>query len=239
LFTAGVYNGRNASLEDVKGKPLPQWMPWPAEKETPRPAPRESAAGQCPDELLVECTLLGEEWAYNALMGRYLPIVLGFLHGKTYHEADIEDMAQDIFLKAYRNLNQLRSRNRFGPWLMRIARSRLLDYYRTASRRPREVVAEPDHPGPLDRAFEPAPGPRRQAGLAQVRDVVLDEIEALAEKYRTVVYLRIVGEETTADIARRLGLRECTVRMRLYRGLKSLRSALRRHGIGPGSGEGL
>jgi RNA polymerase sigma-70 factor (ECF subfamily) len=213
---------------------LTQWLAWPLQ---PKPAaersPREAAAAQSSDELLIERVLLGEEWAFDALMARYLPMVLGYLHGKTYHEADIEDMAQDVFLKAYRNLEQLRARTRFGTWLMRIARSRLLDYYRAAARRPREVVADGEADGPLETARERSAGPREAACLAQVRDLLLDEIERLADKYRMVVYLRIIGEETTAAIARRLGLRPCTVRMRLYRGLGQLRKALRRHGIGP------
>jgi len=55
----------------------------------------------------------------------------------------------------------------------------------------------------------------------------------LGEKYRDILSLRLLGEESTDDIAARLGLKESAVRMRLLRGLRKLRKALRKYDMDP------
>ena len=58
------------------------------------------------------------------------------------------------------------------------------------------------------------------------------EIARMNDKYRTVLYLRLLGEETVDEIARRVGLRTDSVRMRLFRGMRRIRKALKKQGIG-------
>jgi RNA polymerase sigma-70 factor (ECF subfamily) len=166
-------------------------------------------------------------------------MVVGFLYGKTRCESDAEDVAQEVFLTAYRGLVHLRDSDRVGPWLMRIVRSRLIDHYRRAGRRPQVVTDPCSEASPegslLCQMAEPSPHPGQLAVAAQTRQIILEEIAGMKENYRDILYWRLLGEETSDAIARRLGLRESAVRMRLFRGMRLLRKALKKHGLGPES----
>ena len=176
----------------------------------------------------------GDRVAFDRLMLSFTPLVLGFLLGKTADLADAEDIAQETWLTAYRMLPTLRRRDQLGPWLMRIARRRLADFYRDRNRRPHVVWSIGDEGDSSDwtaSLADPGADPARQAQEGQARAIVIESLAWLKDKYRTVLYLALFDECDAATIARRLGLRQGTVRMRLHRGLKLLRNALRRRGL--------
>jgi len=188
---------------------------------------------QLGDAELVVRVLAGEDLAYEILVTRHSPTVLGFLSSRVALAADVEDLAQDVFLAAYRHLGSLRDAKRFGPWLVSIARNQLISYHRTVSRRRAAVAAAYGGDGRYSpHALQDlSPGPEAQASSEQTKRVVLEEIARMKERYREVLFPRLVGEETTVDIALRLGLTADTVRMRLMRGMRKLRKALRKHGL--------
>jgi RNA polymerase sigma-70 factor (ECF subfamily) len=186
---------------------------------------------------LVRRTLEGEELAFEVLMERYTPMVLGFLSGKTGSPSDAEDLAQEVFLTAYRGLVNLRASDRVGPWLMSIVRNRLIDHYRASSRRPRLVALDGGLGGEensiLEITKDPSVGPGECTAAAQSRHLILEKIAGLKEKHRSVIYRRLIGEESIDAIARQMGLKESTVRMRWLRGIRILRKTLLKCGIGP------
>ena len=190
--------------------------------------------------MLVELTLGGQDPAFEVLMERYMPIVMGYLCGKTRNRCDTEDLAQEIFIKVHRNLDRLRTPERFGPWLMCIVRSRLIDYYRVLGKQATVIGSGTDLDGRPCGALETAatrePDPAASAHMAEVHDLVLNEMEQLPAKYRTILYGRLIGQEKTLRIARRMGLKETTVRTRFFRGIRMLRNALKKHGIEPRKG---
>lgn len=205
-----------------------------------RSAPEEFAKGQLAmmeDHALVGRALAGLDAAFEVLMDRYSPLVIGLLYRKTHCRSDAEDLAQEVFLTAYRGLDRLREGDRFRPWVMRILHSKLVDYYRLNSRRPQVVAAggDPDWDegdSALGQAAEPAADPRERLSMNQTREVILQEISRMSEKYRSLMYLRLIGEQPIDEIAERLGIRPSSARMRLFRGMRTLRKALKKHGIG-------
>ncbi|MCE5228621.1 sigma-70 family RNA polymerase sigma factor [bacterium] len=176
------------------------------------------------DADLVRRVASGETARFADLMQRYSPVVLGFLYGRVRSEADREDVLQEVFLEAFRQIARLRRPERFGPWLMRISRSKLLDYYRQRQRRSGREAELGDDPD--DDPIDPAPGPRDLLSESELQRRVRDAIGRMRDRYRTVLYLRLIAEEEPQAIARRLGLKESTVRMRLMRGLEQLRNRL-------------
>jgi RNA polymerase sigma-70 factor (ECF subfamily) len=183
---------------------------------------------------LVARARAGDRAAFDALVAAFTPLLLGFLLGKTADRADAEDVAQETWLTAWRVFPSLRRPERLGPWLMRIARRRLADFYRERGRRPQLVWNVGDEAGAEDRLArlaDPGADPARNAQAAQLRSVVIESIAWMKDKYRMVLYLALFDECDAETIARRLGLRAGTVRMRLHRGLKLLRRALRRQGV--------
>lgn len=187
------------------------------------------------DSELVERTLNGEDDAFEVLMTRYTPIVIGYLFGKTDSVHDTEDLGQEIFLKSFRLLKTLRNPQRFSKWLMRITRTVLIDYYRLKSRASSLTSLEhgsgDEGSAPVAHIPSTTADPAQEASTSQTRGIVMREIARLGEKYRLILYWRLIGEETTEEIARCLNVKDQTVRMRLYRGIRLLRKALKRKGI--------
>jgi len=183
------------------------------------------------DAELIERAVAGDRLSFDALVVRHAPLVLGFLSTRLSNASVAEDLAQEVFLSAYSHLSALREPSRFVPWLLRISRNRLLDHWRGVSRR-LETRALDDESGPgLDGYYDPAPDPSEVAANSQLRLAVLEEISRMKDRYRSVLLPRLVGEESTEEIAHRLGLKVDTVRMRLLRGMRKLRKALTRRGI--------
>jgi len=189
------------------------------------------------DSSLIGRVLAGDDQGYQVLMERYSPMVLGFLCGKIGPNSDCEDLLQEAFLTAYRSLGGLHERNRFGPWLMKIVRNKCVDFQRKEMARP-HIVNLDQEPNATDdivsgSSGESLDGPAAKASLAETRALVLDSLAKLGDKYRTILYMRLIAEESPQDIARHLGLKQSAVRMRLMRGLKQLRRSIEKHGIMP------
>jgi RNA polymerase sigma-70 factor (ECF subfamily) len=121
--------------------------------------------------------------------------------------AAAEDIAQEAFLAAVRNLDRFDRRRPFGPWLHRIVVNRAIDWTRARQLRGEtellDVVAAPE-PGSLD-------------------DSLLGALAALSPDHCAVIVLRHLLEYTPGEIAELLGLPRGTVNSRLRRGLDSLK----------------
>jgi len=103
------------------------------DKESLNPADGDPSAGERPstpsphpdeDEACVEAVLAGETGRFEELVGRYQRTVFTIVAGYVRERSRAEDLAQDVFLKAFANLRPLRERRRFFFWLIQIARHR-------------------------------------------------------------------------------------------------------------------
>jgi RNA polymerase sigma-70 factor (ECF subfamily) len=121
--------------------------------------------------------------------------------------AAAEDIAQEAFLAAVRNLDRFDRRRPFGPWLHRIVVNRAIDW--TRARKLRAEVELGD--------YLPAPAAPERDGTALAR------IAELPAEHRAVVVLRYVLEYTPGEIAELLDLPRGTVNSRLRRGLDRMR----------------
>jgi RNA polymerase sigma-70 factor (ECF subfamily) len=153
----------------------------------------------------------GDRGAFGELYVRYARMVHGILLARV-PAGDAEDLVQDVFMSAMRQLRGLRTAAAFRGWLGAIARNRAIDYFRDARRR-----------APLDETTE-----REQAARPATQDafVVLDLIRTLPEAYRETLILRLVEGMTGPEIAERTGLTPESVRVNLCRGMKMLRELL-------------
>ncbi len=82
------------------------------------------------DKTLIEAVLAGEKAAYGKLYDRYAPLVRAVCYDTTGNLADAQDLAQDVFMRAYEKLDRLRNRDSFGKWLVGIARHRCREWRR-------------------------------------------------------------------------------------------------------------
>jgi RNA polymerase sigma-70 factor (ECF subfamily) len=128
------------------------------------------------------------------------------------HDASLaEDIAQEAFLAAIRNLDRFDRRRPFGPWLHRIVVNRAIDAARARSLRREteltETVADPGEEAPVDRT-------------------VLAALAALPPEQRAVIVMRHLLGYTPGEIARALDLPRGTVNSRLRRGLDAMQERL-------------
>lgn len=143
---------------------------------------------------------------------------------------DVEDLVQDVFLSAWRQLATLRDPAAFAGWLMTIARHLRIDHVRRVTRgEDRGRAREPMPVGSTAKSSCRAEDVRSGDALADERLEALQALEAiraLPGAYRETLMLRLVEGMTGPEIAARTGLTPDSVRVNLCRGMKLLREAL-------------
>lgn len=82
------------------------------------------------DKILVRAVLAGDKAAYEKLYDRYAPLIRAVCYDTTGNLADAQDLAQDVFMRAYDKLETLRDPDRFGKWFVGIARLRCREWLR-------------------------------------------------------------------------------------------------------------
>ena len=87
------------------------------------------------DRKLIQAVFAGEKAAYEKLYDRYAPLIRAICYDTTRNLTDAQDLAQDVFMRAYEKLDRLRNRDSFGKWLVGIARLRCREWRRRQSQR--------------------------------------------------------------------------------------------------------
>ena len=171
----------------------------------------EPVASQNETAALVEAARDGDRAAFGQLYLRYARMVHGVLIARV-PRADVDDLVQDVFLQAMRQIATLRDALAFGGWLATIARNRGNDHLRQV--RPAEPLGDDVDAAGAD------------ASVSLEAKVVLQALRALPEAYRETLVLRLVEGMTGPEIAAATGLTPGSVRVNLHRGMKQLRERL-------------
>jgi RNA polymerase sigma-70 factor (ECF subfamily) len=170
-------------------------------------------AGQAAEDgEFVRTARAGDASAFTRLYERYGRVVHGLLLARVGRD-EVEDLVQDVFLTAWRRLDDLRDPAAFGGWIAMIARNRATDFHRRTA----DFVELPDN----------LESPGTASGPADA-NVALAAIRSLPDAYRETLMLRLVEGLTGPEIAARTGLTAGSVRVNLHRGMKMLRDKLHR-----------
>jgi RNA polymerase sigma-70 factor (ECF subfamily) len=187
---------------------------------------RATEAQQDPrnDRQLVYGARAGDERAFDALFYRYRDGIFRLALAITKDPHAAEEIVVDTFARAYRALARLEPDDSLRPWLYRVAINESYD------RRPRRGLTT----SPLDEAPDEATAsddrsPSELAERAELRRVVLECIDALDPKHRTVVVLHYLNGLNLAEIALIVECPVGTVKSRLHYALRRLRTHLSRH----------
>ncbi|SRR6266545_717 len=164
------------------------------------------------DGKLVRAALDGDSTAFTVLYERYGRVVHGLLIARVARD-DVDDLVQDVFLTAWKRLEDLRDPAAFGGWIAMIARNRAVDFHRRTA----DFVELPDN----------LESPGTASGQADA-NVALAAIRSLPDAYRDTLILRLVDGLSGPEIAERTGLTAGSVRVNLHRGMKMLREKLNR-----------
>lgn len=174
------------------------------------------------DVAIVNACLAGDSEACRAFVRQYQAVVFGVCFRMLGHREDAEDVAQEVFLRAFRKLHQWDANRPLAPWLLTIASNRC----RTAlSRRSQRFVSSEF----VDEIRDPI----ATGGRSEVGEELQLALERLREDYRLCFVLYHENELSLAEISEIIGSPEGTVKTWLYRARKELAEHLQRRGVVP------
>jgi RNA polymerase sigma-70 factor (ECF subfamily) len=172
--------------------------------------PVDPPGGTVSDARLVEEVRRGDHAAFEQLVKRYEGRLMSVLLRFARDRELARDLSQETFLRVYERIGQFDPSRRFGPWLFRIGVNLTLDYLR---KRKRRIWPSLFSDSRVEKGPDPAVAdPRQSLDLEQEVRQVLD---AIPEKYRTVLILRDLENFSSSEIAAILHRKEATIRWRL------------------------
>jgi RNA polymerase sigma-70 factor (ECF subfamily) len=178
------------------------------------------------DALAVARARDGDSQAFRALVERHSRAIFRLAHRMTGNEHDAEDVVQETFLRAYRQLGRFEARANFGTWLYRIAVNCSIDVIR--SRRKEDTTDGSDE---LERASGAPVGQTDPPDLdrlvfsAEIKQRATAALEGLSRMERAAFVLHFEGQSID-EIGRVLGLRTSATKHSIFRAVRKMRVAL-------------
>ena len=169
----------------------------------------------------------GDSDAFRALVEQHSRSVFRLAFRMTGNEQDAEDVVQESFLRAYRQLGRFESRANFGTWLYRIVSNCSVDLMRSKQARHDQVRGDSlDQEGAAALPAADAPGPERMAQSAEIDRRVQDALRELSPLERAAFTLRHYEGRSIDEISATLGLGTSAAKHSVFRAVKKLRIAL-------------
>ena len=181
------------------------------------------------DRGIIERVLEGDREAYGTLVQRYQSKLFAVAFGVLRHREDAREVAQEAFIKAYRNLPGFRRDSSFYTWIYRITLNLAIDFQRKAWRK-RETTFEDVRLGPDEiNATGPRPmgNPGEKLEQKRLAETINAAIDTLPADQRTAIILREIQGLSYKEIAETMGCAEGTVMSRLYYARKKLQELLK------------
>ncbi|MDZ7807026.1 MAG: sigma-70 family RNA polymerase sigma factor [Gracilimonas sp.] len=192
-------------------------------------SPRKNAsASSLEDDALVSEALAGKEDSYSKLVDKYQK-PLYFHIRKMIKEVElVDDLVQEVFMKAFHNLNSYSNEYAFSTWIYRIATNHTIDYLRKKKLQTLSI----DQPyktkdGDMEMQLPDESFSTDQPVMKKERKAIVQEaIDNLPEKYRLVIEMRHMEEKSYQEIAEILDLPLGTVKAHIFRARELLYKAL-------------
>ncbi len=192
------------------------------------PAQVQSASSER-DRELVEQALAGNESAYQELLEKYRLALQRHVSRMVRDKAEVDDLVQECFIKAFTALNSYSSDYAFSTWLYKIATNHTIDYLRK-KKLPTMSIDRPISAKDGDIEYElpdTTYRPDKHIVDDQRKQLLRDAIDALPPKYHRVIVMRHQQEKSYEEIARELDLPLGTVKAHIFRARALLYKYLR------------
>ena len=182
------------------------------------------------DAELVARVQAGDKKAFDLLVLKYQRKIMRLLSRMIRDQAEVEDVAQEAFIKAYRALPQFRGDSAFYTWLYRIAINTARNWLSSNSRRPSTPSSYENEDGEtfdeMDNLTDNTT-PESELASRQIAQTVNKAIEDLPEDLRTAIVLREIEGMSYEDIAQSMNCPIGTVRSRIFRAREAIATKLR------------
>jgi RNA polymerase sigma-70 factor, ECF subfamily len=192
--------------------------------------PFQAGEKRADDRELVRLSQNGAEAAFEELVRRHQQRVFALVAGILHRPDDVEDIAQQVFLKAYLGIKKFDQRAAFSTWLYKIAVNECWDYLR--KRKVRPLVYEADlseeQVSRLDGIVSSIRPPEGPSARAETREVLERMLGALPEQDRQLLILKEIEGFSVQELAEILNLNVNTVKVRLFRARGRIMDTYRR-----------
>ncbi len=182
------------------------------------------------DNALVSAYLEGDELAFEALVFRYQDKLVNYLNNLLHDYELAVDLAQEAFIRVYRNADRYKGKYRFSTWIYRIATNLAIDEIRRRERKGRfffynvmSFFQKDDQSFPLP---HPGESPERALDRKEQLQRLQKAIDTLPEKYRVAFMLKEVQELSYEETGRVLAISIGTAKSRIHRAKMLLRGKL-------------
>ena len=180
---------------------------------------------------LIKKAKSGNLEAFEQLILQYEKRIYNYCYRMTNSQEDAEDLAQEIFIKVYKNLKSFKGNSKFSTWIYRIAYNTCIDKYRKKEVATVSLTLNSDEEEKEIDLPSNDPLPEERIVSREEYDVVCECISELKPEYKNAVILRDIQNYTYDEIAEILNIHLGTVKSHISRGRASLRDALIARGV--------
>lgn len=169
-------------------------------------------------ELVQDC-VQGNSEAFEELLNRYKNLVYSVILRMVNDLDDANDLAQEVFIKTYKNLNKYSPEFKFSTWIIKIATNTVIDFRRKK---------KPDSIDIDEMVYEPADTDTPEASYVQNegKRALSTAIEKLPDMYKVPIVLYHIEDMTYQEISYILGISLSKVKNRIFRGRKILKDII-------------
>lgn len=167
------------------------------------------------DTVVIEEILKGNNDRFEVLVNRYGDYVFGYIFKQVKDRNRAEEIVQNTFIKAFRNLGSFDKHKPFLPWIMKIARNDLMDHYRRDTKK-NTVELDENLQGIIDVSNDPTRILEEKESFREIDNVV----NSMKDKYRTLIILKYFQGLSYEEISKELSISVSKVKWRLYEARK-------------------
>jgi len=179
------------------------------------------------DGAVVAQVLAGDRDAFRLLVERHGRALYRFGYRMLGNAHEAEELVQDTFLKAYKNLASFESRSSFATWLHRIAANQALDVLdKRKTRAPYQVSEQPDPEEQEIQVASDAPGPERMLLSRELKTRMAAALEKLTHSERVAFTMRHVEGRSVEEISQVLQIRTNSAKNTIFRAVQKMRREL-------------
>lgn len=176
------------------------------------------------DHVLIERILAGERDLYRVLIDRYAPMIFHLLRSYIREEDAVQDLAQDVFIKAFDKLSAFNFQSKFSSWIYRIAANQCKDYLKNVRRK--NVTLSSLDPKSADLLFEHEASQLNELVDSEMHDKLRTAIDLLPDIYRNALLLKYMHDMTYQAMSEELGDSVESLKVRVHRARNELKSIM-------------
>ena len=179
-----------------------------------------------PDNELIAQVIKGDQQAYKVLVDRYQSYIFTLAYKLMQSREDAEEVAQDVFVKAYRSLADFKGGSKFSTWLYTIAHNTGITYLR---KKKQKILAIDDEKNFTQLENHESDFKSNQVEDKSKKEMVNRAIEMLSVDDAQIITLFYKGDQSLDEIAQIMGMEANTVKVRLFRARQRLKDKMEKH----------